>query len=104
MTDLTHALISLYPDSKWNLTGDQYSGLEWLPDNDKPKPSREELEQEVSRLKVDYQTKEYQRLRAKEYPEVKDQLDMLYHDIKNDNLSDGNWIKTIEEVKSKYPK
>jgi len=35
---------------------------------------------------------------------VIDQLDLLYHDIKNNNLSDGSWIKTIESVKNKYPK
>ena len=33
-----------------------------------------------------------------------DQLDMLYHDIKNGNLENGSWIQAIDEVKNKYPK
>ena len=33
-----------------------------------------------------------------------DQLDMLYHDIKNGNLENGSWIQAIDEVKNRYPK
>ena len=29
---------------------------------------------------------------------------MLYHDIKNGKLESGLWMKSIEEVKEKYPK
>ena len=29
---------------------------------------------------------------------------MLYHDIKNGQLENGTWIKTIDNVKDKYPK
>lgn len=47
---------------------------------------------------------EYKRLRLTSYPTISDQLDMLYHDIKNGNLSDGNWIAAVEAIKNKYPK
>ena len=42
--------------------------------------------------------------RACSYPSIEQQLDMLYHDIKNGNLENGDWIKSIESVKAKYPK
>lgn len=45
-----------------------------------------------------------QQQRAKEYPKIADQLDMLYHDIKNGTLNSGAWIQAIEAVKTEYPK
>ena len=42
--------------------------------------------------------------RISEYPDMGDQLDMLYHDIKDGKLDSGQWIKSIEEIKTKYPK
>lgn len=44
----------------------------------------------------------YARIQA--YPSIGDQLDMLFHDIESDNLSNGDWIKAIREVKANHPK
>ena len=43
----------------------------------------------------------YVKLRAREYPSIADQLDMIYHD-----QCDGTntWRDTITEIKNKYPK
>ena len=101
MRDLTKALISLYPGAQWTLNGDQYSGLEWLPGNDKPKPTQDELEAECDRLHQVWLDNQYQRDRAKEYPAITDQLDMLYHD-KLDGTT--TWQDAIQAVKDKYPK
>ena len=39
------------------------------------------------------------------YPEIGDQLDMLYWDIKSGNpLKDGSWFQTISKVKCDYEK
>jgi len=46
----------------------------------------------------------YAQKRVNNYPLIGDQLDMLYHDIKNGNLESGVWIQTIEAVKQNYPK
>ena len=42
--------------------------------------------------------------REPSYPALVDQLDMLYHDIKNKNLESGNWITAIDQVKQQFPK
>jgi hypothetical protein len=47
---------------------------------------------------------DFQKLRLRLYPDVKDQLDMLYHDIKNGNLENGTWVKAIEDVKNEVKK
>ena len=49
-------------------------------------------------LQADYDAKQYQRNRAKEYPSIVNQLDELYH-----NGIDG-WKATIQAIKDKYPK
>jgi len=49
-------------------------------------------------LQADYDAKEYQRKREKEYPSIEDQLDDIYH-----NGVDG-WKTTIKATKDKYPK
>jgi Mg/Co/Ni transporter MgtE len=43
----------------------------------------------------------YQELRAKEYPSIQEQLDLIYWDKVNGT---NVWQKTIEAIKAKYPK
>ena len=52
----------------------------------------------VAELQANYDSKEYQRNRANEYPSMQDQLDDIYH-----NGIDG-WKATIKAIKDKYPK
>jgi hypothetical protein len=101
MKDLTKALISLYPGAQWTLNGEEYSGLTWLEGNDKPKPTQKELEDEADRLHQVWLNNQYQRDRAKEYPPITNQLDMLYWDKVNGT---DNWEKAIKEIKDKFPK
>jgi hypothetical protein len=101
MRDLTKAIISLYPGAQWSLSGDTYEGLDWMSSNTKPKPSLEELEVECDRLHQIWLSEQYRRDRAKEYPAITDQLDMLYHDKINGT---DNWQQAIQAVKDKYPK
>ena len=97
MYDLAAALISLRPGASWSLIGENYTGLEWL-DETQTKPTLEECESEMIRLKAEYDRCQYQRDRKLEYPSIADQLDMLYH-----QGYDG-WRSQIDAVKSKYPK
>lgn len=101
MRDLTKALISLYPGAQWSLNGDSYEGLNWMDGNDKPKPSKEELEAECDRLHQIWLSEQYKRDRQPEYPPLADQLDMLYWDKINGT---NNWETAIQAVKDKYPK
>jgi hypothetical protein len=49
-------------------------------------------------------TPTYDQLRMYEYPSIVEQFDMLYHDIKNNNLNNGKWINTIDNIKKQHPK
>jgi hypothetical protein len=53
---------------------------------------------EVTRLQAEFDSKEYQRKRAAEYPLIADQLDDIFH-----NGLDG-WKASVQSVKDRYPK
>ena len=95
--DLPAALVSLRPGSSWSLNGDDYEGLNWQDPNTAP-PTREECQAEMVRLRAAYDAKQYQRDRARAYPKIEDQLDLLYH---------GGleaWRAEIQKIKDQYPK
>jgi hypothetical protein len=103
MSDLTKALLSLRPGAAWTLDGDQYEGITWL-DEQQSKPTKEELTLEADRIQAEYDSKEYQRLRAPEYPPMADYLDAVYWQSKGDNTKMDAYLAAVEAVKSKYPK
>ena len=64
-------------------------------------PTEAEIDAEVKRLQTEYDSNQYQRDRASEYPPIGDQLDMIYKDMKNGTTTHA---EAVEEVKTKYPK
>ena len=60
-------------------------------------PRPEEVELAVE----NYIASRYTELRKREYPDLGEQLDMLYRDMTNGTTS---WIDLISSIKSKYPK
>ena len=67
-------------------------------DNPFSLPTEQECTNGLEQLQADYDAKQYQRDRAKEYPAIEDQLDDIYH-----NGIDG-WKATIKTTKDKYAK
>lgn len=103
--DIQRALLSLRPGAQWSCTGETYDGLQWLEkpvwEGGQKKPTQEEVEAEALRLKKEWENTEYQRLRAKEYPDFKEYLDGL---VKGDTEQMQSYINACLAVKAKYPK
>ena len=103
--DIVKALQSLRPGANWGLYGTDYESLKWLEkpvwEGGQKKPTQEEVEAEVARLQKEWEDTEYQRLRAKEYPDVKEYLDGL---VKGDTEQMQAYIDACLAVKAKYPK
>jgi hypothetical protein len=57
-----------------------------------------EVDVEATRLQAEYDSQQYSRDRATDYPAIADQLDDIFH-----NGIDG-WKATIQLTKDKYPK
>jgi hypothetical protein len=100
MKTLSDALISLYSDVDWEITGNTYDALVWKS-TIISKPSEQELLLEIIKLQAEYDAKQYQRDRAPEYPTMQEQLDMQYWDAINGTTT---WQDAINAVKAKYPK
>ena len=94
---ISDALQSLRPNSEYSITGDAYSGLNWL-DKTQTKPTEQEVEERIAVLKYQEEVNVYQEKRKLEYPNWGDQLDQIYHsgiDV---------WKSDIKKIKDKYPK
>jgi hypothetical protein len=103
--NISEALASLRSGATWSLNGNTYEGLQWLEkpvwEGGQKKPTQAEVEAEVARLQKEWDDAEYQRLRAKEYPDVKEYLDGL---VKGDTEQMQAYIDACLAVKAKYPK
>ena len=96
------AIFTLRPGARW----EAYNGsfITWEDDEGRDPPSRKEIEEELIREVKIYNYYLYERNREKSYPDLKDQLDMIYHDLKSGNLNNGTWIAAIDAVKENNPK
>ena len=92
----TQALMSLRPGAQWSLSHAD-DKLTWL-DTEQIKPTNDEIDAEIIKLKTNYDSKEYQRKRVLEYPTI----DECVHAILDDEL-DELQVKR-KAVKDKYPK
>ena len=101
---LGDALRSLYDDKEncvWMLVGEEYSGLNWAEDNVEPKPTEKQLNDELDRIKAEYEKTVYRERRRVEYPPVEDFIDAL---VKGDEEQKQAYVDACLAVKSKYPK
>ena len=96
MYDICSAILAINPSAQVSVNAEDLDQITWHADT--PVISKNDIQAKQAELKADYDAKEYQRKRAKEYPSVADQLDDLYH-----NGIDG-WKATIKTTKDKYPK
>ena len=73
-----------------------------LQDGEEP-PTESQIQTKLTEMIAEYDAKQYQRDRA--YPEIGEQLDLLYHDMvagKGDKT--GEWFKAVKKVKDDTPK
>jgi hypothetical protein len=94
---LTTALTNLSPGSVWNVEGEN---ITWIK-LEGIQPSKESIENEISKIQAEWDSKEYQRQRAAEYPPIADYLDGI---VKGDQAQIDAYISACQAVKAKYPK
>ena len=93
---ILEAIHKINPNAECVVKDDNLDTIEWL-NGTTPIPKKD-IEVALTEVQAEYDSKEYQRKREKEYPSIKDQLDDIYH-----NVIDG-WKATIKVTKDKYPK
>ena len=94
-----HAIDSKWPNAKWFNVDNSYENMTWEDDNDISKPSEEEVQAEMDRLQVEYDSLLYQNARI--YPTWQEQMDMIMKDMRDGTTTHKD---ACEAVKTKWPK
>ena len=95
---------NIFYTATYNLGGvggfrdESYTGIDW---STSPTFTEEELNAEIARLQAEYDSQEYARNRATEYPPMEDYLDGI---VKGDTAQVDKYIADCLAVKDKYPK
>lgn len=102
------ALTKLRPNTVWSMERGDYSTLWWSESNEQDPPDLEDVQAELTRQQNEFASLEYSRERAEAYDSIKDQLDQLYHDMRDGLLgaaaTTGSWYVGITSVKTAWPK
>ena len=116
---VSDAMRSLVPNAKLHIINEDYDTMQWDASNTDTKPTKAEVQAEITKLNTVYESKRYQRQRINDiserssgiqtsYPKITEQLDQLFHDIESGKFGDtaktGNWYVGISSVKNTYPK
>ena len=90
------AIEALDPEAKVSVAGNNINGITWY--SNPKKLTKKQIQTKLDELQVEFESQAYARSRYLEYPDIKTQLDDLYH-----NGLEG-WKTTIKAIKDKYPK
>lgn len=93
------AIRRLVPDAVFSWAGDDLADLDWQDDRDRP--SDDDILAEADRCWQDWTDTEYQRKRAAEYPPIEDYLDGV---VKGDDDQIAAYVAACQKVKERYPK
>ena len=99
MTDIIKSILAINPNAEVSVNAEDINQITWL-NGTQPIPANEILAKQQE-LIAEYNSKQYQRNRAKAYPSIQEQLDMQYWDKINGT---DNWEQAINAVKAQYPK
>jgi hypothetical protein len=99
MATIIKSILTINPTAQVSVSGDDINTITW-ENGTTPIPANEILAKQQE-LITEYNSKQYQRDRVKDYPSLADQLDMQYWDKINGT---NKWQQAINAVKQKYPK
>ncbi len=105
-SSLPRAMAILVPGALYNLTGDDYSSIEWNEDNTLTKPTEQEITDKRAELAAEWDSlhQEVGLKRKAEYPPLENFADAMYWNSKGDDSKLTAYYAACEAVKTKYPK
>ena len=99
MTTIIKSILAINPTAQVSVSANDINQVTW-ENGTTPIPANEILAKQQE-LITEYNSNQYQRDRAVDYPSLADQLDMQYWDKINGT---NKWQQAINAVKQKYPK
>ena len=104
MAYLSEAILAIKSDAQVSVNGENPDTIIWHDDNP-TNITKEQILAKKAELETAFDNNEYQRDRALAFPQIKEQLDLLYHDMVADKGNKtGEWFKAIKAVKDANPK
>ena len=95
--DISSTILEIKSDAQVSVEDNDVTKITWHDDNPTNITNAQILAKQIE-LQTDYDAKQYQRDRAKEYPLMADQLDDIFHN------GIDSWKASIQIIKDKYPK
>lgn len=99
MTDIIKSIKAINPNAQVSVNASDINQITWH-NGTQPIPANEILAKQQE-LIAEYNSKQYQRDRAKEYPDFREYLDGI---VKGDKAQIDKYIADCLAVKAKYPK
>ena len=99
MTTIIKSILAINPTAQVSVSGDDINTIFWH-NGTQPIPANQILAKQQE-LIAEYNANQYQRDRAKEYPDFKEYLDGI---VKGDQAQIDKYIADCLAVKAKYPK
>jgi hypothetical protein len=99
MIDLSKAILAINPNALFSINAEDINQITWH--NGTQPISANEILAKQQELIAEYKSLEYQRQRAKEYPDFKEYLDGI---VKGDQAQIDKYIADCLAIKTKYPK
>lgn len=99
------AILEINPNAEVTVSGDDINKITWL-NGTTPIP-KADIEAKMNEMANEPEQSKYAEQRRNAYPEIGDQLDMLWHSIDQDPQLKSKYFdfyEAIKAVKVKYPK
>jgi hypothetical protein len=104
---IIEAILKINPNAEVTVRGDDINTCEIEWHNGTTPISKADIETKMNKMANEPKQSNYVQQRRNAYPEIGDQLDMLWHSIdQNPELKQKyfNFYEAIKQVKVKYPK
>ena len=99
------AILQINPNAEFTYKNDDINTIEWLEGT--TPISKADIEAKMNEMANEPKQSNYAQQRRNAYPEIGDQLDMLWHSIDQDPQLKSKYFdfyEAIKAVKVKYPK
>lgn len=97
---IAQAILAIKSNAQVSCSGDDINTIEWH-DNNPTNITNQQILAKQQELIAEYNANQYQRDRAKEYPDFKEYLDGI---VKGDQAQIDKYIADCLAIKTKYPK
>ena len=98
MTDYAKTLEVIRPNSRWRMTGEDYSDLLWLSDD--PKPTKKTLDDAWPQVQYELA---YAAVEAERHAAYISDADPLFFKWQRGTGSEGAWRDAVQAVKDAHP-